>query len=116
MSSTTTNISNVSTGKLKTLLLDLAPYPEQTRIAEKLEELFSDLDAGEAELKATQKKLAQYRQSLLKAAVEGELTAPWRTRYVAHGEPLETGVQLLQRILAERRHRWEEKQIGRAHV
>ena len=113
MSSTTTNISNVSTGKLKTLLLDLAPYPEQTRIAEKLEELFSDLDAGEAELKATQKKLAQYRQSLLKAAVEGELTAPWRTRYVAHGEPLETGVQLLQRILAERRHRWEEKQLAK---
>lgn len=46
------------------------PTPEQTRIIEKLEELLSDLDAGIAELKAAQRKLAQYRQSRLKAAVE----------------------------------------------
>lgn len=48
----------------------LPPAAEQTRIVQKLEELFADLDAGVAELKAAQKKLAQYRQSLLKAAVE----------------------------------------------
>ena len=48
----------------------LPPAAEQTRIVAKLEELLSDLDAGVAELKAAQKKLAQYRQSLLKAAVE----------------------------------------------
>ncbi|WP_440870601.1 hypothetical protein, partial [Thiocystis violacea] len=53
---------------------------QQTRIVEKLEELLSDLDAGVAELKAAQKKLAQYRQSLLKAAVEGALTAEWRAQ------------------------------------
>ncbi|MFN9814414.1 MAG: DUF559 domain-containing protein [Burkholderiales bacterium] len=78
MSSTTTNISNVSGAKLKTLRLSIAPAAEQTRIVAKLEELLSDLDAGVAELKAAQKKLAQYRQSLLKAAVEGALTADWR--------------------------------------
>jgi type I restriction enzyme, S subunit len=49
----------------------VAPAAEQTRIVAKLEELLSDLDAGVAELKAAQKKLGQYRQSLLKAAVEG---------------------------------------------
>ena len=53
--------------------LHLPPAAEQSRIVEKLEELLSDLDAGVAELKAAQKKLAQYRQSLLKAAVEGAL-------------------------------------------
>lgn len=58
--------------------LVLAPAAEQTRIVEKLEELLSDLDAGVAELKAAQKKLGQYRQSLLKSAVEGALTAEWR--------------------------------------
>jgi len=79
------------------------------RIVEKLEELFSDLDAGVAELKAAQKKLAQYRQSLLKAAVEGSLTAEWRTK----NTPKETGAQLLERILKERRTRWEEKQLAR---
>ena len=51
--------------------LFLPPAAEQTRIVAKLEELLSDLDAGVAELKAAQKKLARYRQSLLKAAVEG---------------------------------------------
>lgn len=89
--------------------LKLAPASEQTRIVAKLEELLSDLDAGVAELKAAQKKLAQYRQSLLKAAVEGALTAEWR----AHNTPAETGAQLLERILTERRTRWEAKQLAK---
>lgn len=80
---------------------------QQTRIVTKLEELLSDLDAGVAELKAAQKKLAQYRQSLLKAAVDGSLTAEWRKS----NPPTETGAQLLERILKERRARWEEKQL-----
>ena len=82
---------------------------QQTRIVEKLEELLSDLDAGVAELKAAQAKLVRYRQSLLKAAVEGALTAEWRQ----HNTPDETGAQLLQRILTERRARWEAKQLAK---
>ena len=77
------------------ILLDLdvmvPPVPEQTRIVEKLEELLSDLDIGVAELKAAQRKLAQYRQSLLKAAVEGTLTADWRA---THGVSTESDVKL----------------------
>jgi type I restriction enzyme S subunit len=92
-----------------TIPILLAPSTEQTRIVEKLEELLSDLDAGVAELKAAQKKLGQYRQSLLKAAVEGTLTAEWRNRNPA----TETGAQLLARILTERRARWEAKQIAK---
>ena len=87
----------------------LPPSSEQTRIVAKLEELLSDLDAGVAELKAAQKKLKQYRQSLLKAAVEGALTAEWR----ANNKPSETGAQLLERILTERRARWETKQLAK---
>jgi type I restriction enzyme S subunit len=90
--------------------LPVAPRAEQTRIVEKLEELLSDLDAGVAELKAAQKKLALYRQSLLKAAVEGALTADWRAERTARGEPVETGADLLARILTERRARWEARQ------
>jgi type I restriction enzyme, S subunit len=69
---------NISQGIIKAWPIFLPPSNEQTRIVAKLEELLSDLDAGVAELKAAQKKLAQYRQSLLKAAVEGALTAQWR--------------------------------------
>ena len=100
---------NIYLGDLKAYRFPLAPRHEQTRIVAKLEELLSDLDAGVAELKAAQKKLAQYRQSLLKAAVEGALTAAWRTQH----QPTETGAQLLQRILQERRARWEARQLAK---
>ena len=95
--------------QLSKFTLNLPPRAEQTRIVAKLEELLSDLDAGVAELKAAQKKLAQYRQSLLKAAVEGALTAAWRTQH----QPTETGAQLLQRILQVRRARWEARQLAK---
>ena len=115
----------------------LPPSTEQTRIVAKIEELLTDLDAGAAELKAAQKKLGQYRQSLLKAAVEGALTAEWRAarksvcpelvegRSTLTSSPdhpstgsgrtdeEETGAQLLQRILIERRARWEAKQLAK---
>ncbi|MGH8108664.1 MAG: restriction endonuclease subunit S [Arenimonas sp.] len=103
------NINNLKTGDLAAQRFPLPPRAEQTRIVAKLEELLSDLDAGVAELKAAQKKLAQYRQSLLKAAVEGALTAEWRKQ----NTPTETGAQLLQRILTERRSRWEAKQLAK---
>jgi type I restriction enzyme S subunit len=44
-----------------------------------------------------------YRKGLLKAAVTGELTADWRR----DNPPQETGEQLLQRILTDRRARWQ---------
>ena len=104
-----TTVSGIRLEALHKLSLLLPPAAEQTRIVAKLEELLSDIDAGVAELKAAQKKLAQYRQSLLKAAVEGALTAQWRAEH----QPIETGAQLLARILQERRARWEAKQLAK---
>lgn len=104
-----TTVSGIRLEALHGLPLQLPPEREQTRIVEKLEELLCGLDAGVAELKAAQQKLARYRQSLLKAAVQGELTTAWRARH-----PLkETGAQLLARILTERRTRWEARQIAK---
>lgn len=73
-----TTVASIEGPALAEYPFAVAPEVEQTRIVEKLEELLSDLDAGVAELKAAQRKLALYRQSLLKAAVEGALTADWR--------------------------------------
>ncbi|MGS2718278.1 restriction endonuclease subunit S [Eionea flava] len=92
---------------LKNVHVNLSPYNEQTRIVDKLEELLSDLDNGVAELKTAQAKLTQYRQSLLKSAVEGTLTQQWREENADTIQ--ETGKQLLARILKERRQRWEQK-------
>lgn len=101
------NINNIKSSDLAIHQIPLPPRAEQTRIVETLEELLGNLDAAVADLQAAQRKLARYRQSLLKAAVEGTLTAQWRA---AHGPPRETGTELLQRILQERRTRWEDKQ------
>lgn len=106
-------MANLNQRLLLDLDVPLPPAAEQTRIVAKVEELISDLDAGVAELKAAQKKLQQYRQSLLKAAVEGALTAQWREAQRQRGTPTETGAQLLQRILTERRDRWEAKQLAK---
>ena len=104
----------LTSSAMKQIPMVIAPAAEQTRIVTKLEELLSDLDAGVAELNAALKKLAQYRQSLLKAAVTGELTAKWRAaRDLSKSDKAENGQQLLQRILTERRARWEAKQLAK---
>jgi type I restriction enzyme S subunit len=102
--STTTNISNLSTKKVKDTWLKLPPLSEQNRIIEKIEELFTQLDAGIAELQTAKAQLQRYRQAVLKSAVEGELTREWREE---HKDKLEPADVLLERILSERRTRWE---------
>jgi type I restriction enzyme S subunit len=105
-------IPHIDPNILKNIDFPLSPLNEQVRIVTKLEELLSDLDAGVSELKTAQAKLIQYRQSLLKAAVEGELTREWRESQLANTAH-ETGAQLLARILQERRKRWEDKQLAK---
>lgn len=75
------------------------PHREQHRIVTKIEELFSDLDAGVAELEKAKAQLKRYRQAVLKAAVEGKLTAEWRA---ANKDKLEPASMLVERIRTER--------------
>ncbi|MEP7340578.1 MAG: restriction endonuclease subunit S [Acidobacteriota bacterium] len=89
----------------------IAPFNEQRRIVEQLDELFSDLDAGVAALERVQQKLVHYRAAVLKAAVEGALTAEWREQQQSSGAATEPASALLARILAERRRRWEREQL-----
>jgi len=86
--------------------IPLAPLPEQHRIVAKIESLFARLDEGVAALKRAETNLERYRASVLKAAVEGRLTEKWRRE----NPPTETADELPQRILAERRQRWEQEQ------
>lgn len=75
----------------------------QKRIVSAIDGLLSDVDGGEAALARARGDLETWRKALLKAAVTGELTADWR----AANPPSETGADLLARILADRRARWE---------
>ena len=83
---------------VKKKFLSSTPLPEQRRIVAKIEELFSNLDAGMADLQTAQRQLERYRLSVLQAAVEGRLTAAWRRTHAP--EPADA---LLERILEERR-------------
>lgn len=51
------------------------PLPEQERIVSRIEELFSQLDAGVETLKKTKAQLAVYRQAVLKEAFSSELSS-----------------------------------------
>ena len=92
--------------------IPLPPLPEQHRIVAKVEELFTQLDAGVVALEKAKAQLRRYRQAVLKAAVEGELTREWREAY--RGE-LEPSSVLLERILEERRARWEAEHPGKRY-
>jgi type I restriction enzyme S subunit len=90
--------------------ITLPPEHEQVRIADRIDELFTDLDAGIAALERTRRKLKRYRSAVLHAAVTGKLTAEWRK---SHGPPAEPGDQLLARILRERRAQWEARTLAK---
>ncbi len=76
----------------------IAPLNEQERIISKIEELFNSLDKAESSLKNTQKLLEQYKQSVLKAAVTGELTREWREQ---HPVELDSGEELLSLLIPD---------------
>jgi type I restriction enzyme S subunit len=88
--------------------LRLAPLPEQRRIVEAIESYFTRLDDAVATLERVQRNLKRYRASVLKAAVEGRLVPTEAELARAEGRDYEPAPALLDRILAERRRRWQE--------
>ena len=98
----------ISRKNLASITFPIPPTRTQLLIREKIEELFSHIDAGVEGLKQAKSKLQQYRQSVLKDAVTGELTREWREQNADQAEPAD---QLLTRILKERRAHWEAQQL-----
>lgn len=64
-----------SVTKFRTLPIPVPSIPEQERIVAKIEELFTQLDAGTSALERVQAGLRRYKASVLKAAVEGKLAS-----------------------------------------
>jgi type I restriction enzyme S subunit len=94
-------VGNVNAQKLAAIELPLPPLAEQKRIVAKIEELFSELEAGEESLRLARRQLATYRQSLLKQAFEGKLTAKWREQ---NPDKLESPASLTATIGARSRN------------
>ncbi len=79
---------------------------QQIEIVAELEKQFSRLDEAVANLQRVKANLKRYKASVLKAAVEGRLVETEATLARREGRTFETGEQLLQRILEERRAKW----------
>jgi len=99
---------NISQGILRELELPIAPLEQQKRIVAEIEKQFSRLDEAVANLKRVKANLKRYKAAVLKAAVEGKLTEEWRKRH----PDVEPASKLLERILTERRQKWEETELA----
>lgn len=90
----------------------LPPTHEQERIAAKLSAAFSGLQRAETAARRAQERLSRYRTAVIDAGVRGELSGTWHGVAREKREPeSDTGEALLQRLLANRRARWEEAEI-----
>jgi len=76
-----TAIPGLNRNDVYSISIPIPPINEQNRIVEKIEELFTKLDAGVAALEKVRAQLKRYRQAVLKAAFSGQLTSEWRKKY-----------------------------------
>jgi type I restriction enzyme, S subunit len=102
-------VQNVSAKEIEACTFPLPPEKERDRIVAETEKQFTRLDAGVALLKRVQAALKRYRASVLKAACEGRLVPTEAELARTENRNYEMGEQLLQRILKERREKWNGK-------
>ena len=108
-----TTINGVTKKQLRDLPVLLPPLPEQHRIVAEIETQFTRLDASVAALRRAQANLKRYRASVLKDACEGRLVPTEAELARSEGREHEPADVLLERILAERRARWESQEKRR---
>jgi type I restriction enzyme S subunit len=96
-------------GEMRRIPILLPPEGERYEIVAEIEKQFSRLDEAVANLQRVKANLKRYKASVLKDAVEGRLVPTEAELARREGRTFETGEQLLQRILAERRAKWSGK-------
>ncbi|MGD0290733.1 MAG: restriction endonuclease subunit S [Candidatus Binataceae bacterium] len=108
-----TAVPGLSRDDYSPLRVPVPPANEQRRIVEAIDSHLTKLDAAVAALERVCANLKRYRASVLKAAVEGRLVPTEAGLAREEGRDFEPASVLLDRILAERRRRWEESELAR---
>jgi type I restriction enzyme S subunit len=93
----------INTEQLLGLPVAVAPPAEQRKIVAEIDKRFSRLDEAVANLQRVKANLKRYKAAVLKAAVEGRLVETEASIARREGRNYETGKQLLQRIVEERK-------------
>ena len=94
----TTNIANINTAKLSRYAFPLPPLAEQERIVERIEGLFTKLDAARENAQAVVDAFETRKAAILYRAFSGDLTAKWRE---THNVGLSDWRKLLLRDIGE---------------
>jgi type I restriction enzyme S subunit len=94
---------------MRQIQVPIAPLGQRESIVSEIEKQFSRLDEAVTAMKRIQANLKRYKAAVLKAAVEGKLTEQWRKEH----PDVEPADQLLKRILAERRAKWEAEELAK---
>ena len=108
------NINNLRREHIEETPIPLPPLAEQRRIVAEIETQFTRLDASVAALRRARANLKRYRASVLKDACEGRLVATEAELARSEGREYEPAGVLLERILEERRARWESQEKRRS--
>lgn len=104
-----TGVPRLNVGDVRELQCPLPPLNEQRRIVAKLETLQARSRRAREALDALPPLLEKLRQSILAAAFRGDLTKDWRAKH----KDVEPASELLKRIRAERRKKWEEAELAK---
>lgn len=102
-------LRHITKGKFEETTLAVPPLNEQRRIADRIDALQARSRRARELLAEARTLLEQFRQSVLNAAFRGDLTAKWREEH----PDAEPASELLKRIRAERRKRWEEAELAK---
>jgi type I restriction enzyme S subunit len=101
--------TEISGSKCKEIPIHYPPIDEQKRIVAVVDKLLARVNGARERLARIPKLLKRFRQSVLAAACSGRLTEDWR----AKNPDVEPASKLLERILKERRGRWEKDRLDK---
>ncbi|MDZ4146075.1 MAG: restriction endonuclease subunit S [Burkholderiales bacterium] len=99
-------LRRVPSAFLESAEIPLPPLDVQRVIVAELEKQFSRLDEAVANLRRVIANLKRYKDSVLKAAVEGRLVETEANLARREGRTYETGEQLLQRMQGDKKVGW----------
>jgi type I restriction enzyme S subunit len=111
--SSTSGLHTLSLSKVSGLAVRIAPADVRRSTVEALDSYLTRLDAATEGLKRVEANLKRYRASVLKAAVEGHLVPTEAELAKKEKRTYEPASVLLERILKERSHRWEQAELAK---